>query len=97
MVAASKTRVPPASSPAAPADRVPSILPVRDLRLPAPVAPARVLALAPVPALADLAPEALELPAEHRRLLAKHRARSVLQGRRVAVAVNSIPRPKKAR
>ena len=87
-----------------PADLVPSILLVP--ALPAPVrevpavlvAPAAVLALAHVPealadhALADLAPH---LEAHHLR--AKLRARRVPRDPRVAVAVNSIPRPKKAR
>ena len=62
-----------------------------------------VLALAPaselVPDLVHRVPaaqEALALPAEH-RLRAKRRARRVLQAHRAVVAVNSIPRPKKAR
>ncbi len=47
--------------------------------------------------LADLAPEALALPAVRRRLRARLRALRVLLDRRVAVAVNNTPKPKKAR
>jgi len=98
ILAGSRIRARPASSPA---DRVPSIQ--RALALPAlapwlRVAPALAPALALVPAL-DLALVAREASAllEVHRQRAKHRAHRVLQGLRVAVDVSSIPRPRKAR
>jgi hypothetical protein len=45
----------------------------------------------------DPVPAVLALVLVDLRLLEKHRARPVLQDRRVAVAVSSIQRPKKAR
>jgi hypothetical protein len=94
----SRIRVHRASTPAAQAVRAPSILlaPASSARaeqaVPAHV-PASVLDLA-------LAHHVPAVSAEHpvlHRLQAKLHALRVLQDRRVAVAVNNIPRPKKAR
>ena len=98
----SRIRAPPVSSPAGHAPNIPHVrvLPAQALEVPAvQVDPAADLALAHVPALARHVPAvlvALALPAAH-RLRAKRRARRDPLGRRVAVAVSSIPRPKKAR
>ena len=101
VLAASRIRARPASSPVLiRADRVRSILRVRDLPALAPAVRAalvRVLVLAHGRDLALRVPVDLaQVPAD-RRLRAKLRALRVLRDRRVAVDASSIPRPKKAR
>ena len=83
-----------------PADPAPSILPAPALPAPDPAvqeALAHVLVLAHVLASADPVPAASALVQAVLRLRAKLPVRSVLRDRRVAVAVSSIPRLKKAR
>jgi hypothetical protein len=99
-LAASRIKVLPDNSPAV---LVPSIPRVPALPVPAQEAPAvqvdLVVAqgLALVLASVLLAPAVLEPAQVDHRLQARLRARRVPRDRRVAVAVSSIPRPKKAR